>query len=69
MARFMPVIVLALAFAAAPLAQARGRLEKDECSRRSAECERRCARGGERDQLSCKTECRLEEARCRSGKR
>ena len=48
------------------VADRRPRLERDECSRRGLECERRCdaLRGAER--LSCKTECRLAESRCRS---
>ncbi len=48
------------------LADRRPRLERDVCSRRGLDCERRCdaLRGAER--LSCKTECRLAESRCRS---
>ena len=68
--RRMLGILFAAALALPLLAHGRPRLEKDECSRKSAECEKRCAKDFDgQAQLSCKTDCRLEESRCRSGKR
>jgi hypothetical protein len=58
-----------LARSAANGAERRPHLQSDDCARRGLSCERRCdaMRGAER--LSCKTECRIAESRCRSGHR
>jgi hypothetical protein len=70
---YMPLAALLLAGApveASPLAaERRPRLEQDECSRRGLECERRCDSLRGADRLSCKTECRMSESRCRSPRR
>jgi len=48
-------------------AERRSGLEADECSKRTALCERQCEAKSRMDRLSCKTDCRLAETRCRNG--
>ncbi|MBI5542678.1 MAG: hypothetical protein HY901_02225 [Deltaproteobacteria bacterium] len=65
------VALLFVLGAAAPVLSAdrRPKVEQDECARRSAACEQGCDAKGGMDRLSCKTDCRLSESRCRNGKR
>jgi hypothetical protein len=51
----------------APLAlMAAPSLSKDSCSQQTAACEEKCATKSGMDRLSCKTDCRLAESKCRN---
>ena len=65
-------LVAAVALLASGLAGAserRPRVEQDDCSRRSQQCEKACDSRKGSDRLSCKTDCRLAETQCRNGKK
>lgn len=58
-----------LASASTSASERRPKVEQDECSRKSQQCEQACAAKKGSDRLSCKTDCRLAESQCRNGKR
>ncbi len=47
----------------------KGHVEPDECSKKTAQCEKACDARGGMDRLSCKTDCRLAESQCRANKK
>jgi hypothetical protein len=61
------LLIATLILAASP--GQRRTLDQDDCSRRSAACERACESRHGNDRLSCKTDCRLQETECRNGRR
>lgn len=66
------VAAAAVLLASGPLAVAserRPRVEQDDCSRKSAQCEQRCNAKAGMDRLNCKTDCRLGETQCRNSRR
>jgi hypothetical protein len=62
------VLALLLAFPATA-AERRGRIEQDDCSRQTVECDKRCENLPPAERLSCKTTCRMAESECRAKKR
>jgi hypothetical protein len=65
------VVTLLVTLFAVPAAFAADRRSRDldECSRRTAQCERLCDGRQGADRLSCKTNCRLAESQCRNAAR
>ncbi|MGC4120390.1 MAG: hypothetical protein QM765_38585 [Myxococcales bacterium] len=61
--------VALLASGSAYASERRPRVEQDECSRRTQQCEKGCDAKKGTDRLSCKTDCRFAETQCRNGKK
>lgn len=64
----MAVLLFAL-LGPARASERRPRVEQDDCSRRTTQCEQRCDSKNGAERLSCKTDCRLAESRCRNSRR
>ena len=46
-----------------------GRLEQDPCAQKRISCEKDCDARQGMNRLHCKTDCRISESECRSGKK
>ena len=63
------IVTALLLSASASAGEHRPKLEQDECARRTSACEQKCDPMDGKERLSCKTDCRLAESKCRNGKR